>query len=114
MAVVRLSAGLVCVATLLWLAPTALAAPPPNDARAAAQVLQLPASVRGTTVEATTEGASEVPASCGLTKNSVWYSFTANTGRSIVIALDAEGDLDATIDVIERQRSQIQSIDCRP
>jgi hypothetical protein len=111
MAVLRL-AGFVCV--LLWFAPTALAAPPPNDARAAAQVLQLPASVRGTTVEATTEGASEVPASCGPTKNSVWYAFTANTGRSIVIALDAEGDLDATIDVIERQRSQIQSIDCRP
>jgi hypothetical protein len=105
---------LVIAATTLWAAPSALAAPPPNDARAAAQALgPLPASARGTTVGATLEGAAELPSSCNTTKDSVWYGFTANTGRSIVIALDASGDLDATVDVFERQRSQVAPVDCK-
>jgi hypothetical protein len=108
----RLSIALACAAAMLSLAPTALAAPPTNDARAAAQALQLPASVRGTTVEATIE-TPELSSSCGATKNSVWYAFTADTGRSIVIALDAEGDLDATIDVFTRERSQVNPLVCR-
>src|SRR3954453_10627611 len=97
---------------MLSLAPTALAAPPPNDARAGAQALQLPASVRGTTVEATIE-TPELSSSCAATKNSVWYAFAADTGRSIVIALDAEGDLDATIDVFTRERSQVNPLVCK-
>jgi hypothetical protein len=113
MAVLRPSMLFVSAAALLWLAPTALAAPPPNDARAAAQSLGgLPASVRGTTVEATVEG-DELVSGCAATKDSVWYTFTADTGRSIVIALDAEGDLDATVDVFERQRSQVRPIECK-
>ena len=98
MTALRLSVVLACAAAMLWSAPTALAAPPPNDARAGAQALQLPASVRGTTVQATVETA-ELPSSCNATKNSVWYAFTADTGRSIVIALDAEGDIDGDYQV---------------
>ncbi len=113
MAALRRSMLFACLAALLWSAPTALAAPPANDARAAAQALGgLPASVRGTTVEATVEE-GELTSTCGNTKNSVWYTFTADTGRSIVIALDAEGDLDATIDVFERQRSQVTPLECK-
>jgi hypothetical protein len=105
---------LVCAAAALWLTPPALAAPPPNDARAAAQPLgSLPASVRGTTVGSTLESAGELPSNCNATKNSVWYAFTAGTGRSIVIAVDASGDLDATVDVFERERSQVSPVDCR-
>ena len=97
----------------LGVASPALAAPPPNDARAAAQSLgTLPASVRGTTVGATLE-TGEVPSGCSGTKNSVWYAFTADSGRSILIALDAAGDLDATIDVYERQRSQVTQLTCK-
>ena len=50
--------GVVAAACALATAAPALAAPPPNDARGAAQALgRLPASVRGTTVEATLETA---------------------------------------------------------
>jgi hypothetical protein len=107
----RTFAVLIVAATLLPSAP-ASAAPPPNDTRAAAQALKrLPASVRGTTVEATLE-AAELGSSCTPTKNSVWFTFTAPSNRSVLIALDAAGDLDATIDVYERQRSQVTPVAC--
>jgi hypothetical protein len=105
---------LIVLAAAAWLPASASAAPPANDARAAAQPLRsLPASVRGTTVEATLEKV-ELASTCRTTKNSVWYTFTADTGRAILIALDAEGDLDAVVDVFERQRSQVTPLDCRP
>ena len=44
---------------------------------------------------------------------SVWYSLDADENRSIVIALDAEGDLDAVVDVFVRERSQITPSACR-
>src|SRR4051794_6645745 len=90
------------VLAVLAIAPAASAAPPANDARAAAQPLgALPASVRGTTVGATVE-ADEPPSQCATTGASVWYSFTAAESRSVVLALDAEGDLDAAADVYVR------------
>ena len=112
MAAVCRSIVLAVVALMTVVTPAALAAPPPNDARAAAQTLRLPASVGGTTVAATLE-AQELTSTCDTTKNSVWYAFTSDTDRSIVVALDAEGDLDATIDVFERQRSQVTPAGCK-
>ena len=112
MPVLRRLTVLICAATVLWVTPSALAAPPPNDARAAAQDLgALPASVRGTTVGATLEG-TELPSGCAGPKNSVWYAFKADSGRAILIALDASGDLDATVDVYERERSQVSPVTC--
>ena len=103
----------VIVAATLSAAAPAYAAPPPNDARAAAQAVgRLPASVRGTTVEARLE-AGELISNCSPTKNSVWFTFTAPANRSVVIALDAAGDLDAAVDVFERQRSQVTHVACR-
>jgi hypothetical protein len=100
-------------ASVLLGAPAAVAAAPPNDARAAAQALgPLPASVRGTTVQATLE-AAELTSGCAATKNSVWYGFTAAASRSILIALDASGDLDASIDVYQRERSQVTPVTCK-
>ena len=92
----------------------ATAAPPPNDARTAPQELgALPATVRGTTAEATTE--PDEPFSCGpAIKNSVWYSFTAAGDRGVLAALDAAGDMDAVVDVFERQRSQLRPVGCQP
>jgi hypothetical protein len=104
-------------AATIWVllrASTADAAPPPNDARAAAQPLgSLPADVRGTTVGATVD-ADEPPSGCAATTGSVWYAFTAAESRSIVIALDAAGDLDAAVDVFARERSQLTGVACRP
>jgi hypothetical protein len=103
--------------TLLFLlalaaAPAAQAAAPANDARADAQPITLPANVRGTTVAATSE--SDEPSSfCGQQiKSSVWYSFTARSDRSVLAALDANGELDATVEVFERVRSQLTPVDC--
>ena len=92
----------------------AAAAPPANDARSAAEQLgALPATVRATTVEATTD-ADEPPSLCGPPiKNSVWYAFTADASRSVLAALDAAGDLDAVIEVFERRRSQVSAIACQ-
>jgi hypothetical protein len=105
--------ALVIVAATLSAAAPASAAPPPNDARGAAQALgRLPVSARGTTVEATLESA-ELGSTCTPTKNSVWYTFTAPSNRPVLIALDAAGDLDATIDVYERERSQVSPVVCR-
>ena len=95
-------------------APGAVAAPPPNDARAAAQPLErLPADIRGTTVESSVERDEPAP-SCGTIRGSVWYAFNAREARAIVIALDAGGDLDALVDVFLRERSQLTPVDCRP
>ena len=94
-------------------APPALAAPPSNDARTGAQELgRLPALVRGATVEATLE-ADEPGSGCGPIKNSVWFSFTAPSSRELLVALDAAGDLDATLEVFARQRSQLTSLSCQ-
>ena len=91
----------------------AFAAPPPNDARTAPQDLgALPALVRGTTAEATLEE-DEPGSACGPIKNSVWFSFTAPSSRELLVALDAAGDLDATVEVFVRQRSQLTSLTCQ-
>jgi hypothetical protein len=95
------------------LAPPALAAPPPNDARTAPRELgQLPALVDGTTAEATLEE-DEPGSGCGPIKNSVWFSFTAPSSRELLVALDAAGDLDATLEVFARRRSQLMPLGCQ-
>lgn len=91
----------------------AAAAPPANDSRTAAHdVGPLPATVAGTTVESTLE-ADDPPATCssGL-KGSVWYQFVPSRSRSVLFALDAAGDMDATVEVFTRVRSQASFADC--
>ena len=53
------------------------------------------------------------PPACAPMRGSVWYAFDAGEERSIVVALDAEGDLDAVVDVFLRERSQITPVACR-
>jgi len=103
----------VLVAAQLALLPgAALAAPPANDDRAAAQSLgDLPASVSGTTVDATKE-ATDPDSGCAPAKGSVWYRFSASADRRIIVNLAAAGDLDAVVDVYLRQRSQVRPLSC--
>ena len=102
------------VATLLLVAaalPTpALAAPPANDQRAAAQALTLPAGVSGTTRESTLE--EDEPGTCSQLRGSVWYSIQPAAGRRVVARLAASGDLDAVVDVFQRTRSQLTPVEC--
>ena len=105
----------VLVAAVAWALVTAsgaIAAPPPNDARAAAQPLgDLPADVRGTTVESGLD--ADEFSGCAPMRGSVWYGFDAGETRSIVVAVDAEGELDAVVDVFVRERSQITPAFCQ-
>ena len=104
---------LVVFAWALGTAPGAIAAPPPNDVRAAAQPLgALPADVRGTTAESRLD-VDEPTSGCAPMRGSVWYAFDAGESRSIVVALDAGGELDAVVDVFIRERSQITPTFCR-
>ena len=99
----------VLVAVLLMgLAPAAaLAAPPPNDARAdATAIAALPSTQNGTTAEATTETA-EPRSPCFCNAGSVWYRYVAATDGRLVLTLTAGGDLDATLDAYLQQRSQL-------
>jgi hypothetical protein len=109
----RGSAPILATLALALVSPSAFAAPPSNDARSAAQELGLPASVEGTTVEATRED-SEPGSSCLSTGPSVWYRFTAAADGRIVVNLHATGDLDAVVDVFVRRRSQTEAVDCDP
>jgi hypothetical protein len=93
------------------LASAAQAAPPGNDNRGNAQALGVPSTVRGTTVDATTEP-NEPFACTGAPANSVWYSISPSAARDLVLELDAAGDLDAVVDVFRRDRSQLSSLAC--
>ena len=105
----------VLLTALLVQTSAASAAPPPNDARSApAAVGALPATISGTTVESTID-ADEPPSSCGSLspKGSVWYALSNANPRDLLVALDAGGDMDATVEVFERQRSQVSSVGCQ-
>ncbi len=97
-------------AVVLLLPAAALAATPSNDDRSAARQLSIPSSVDGTTKDSTLE--PQEPPSCAPLKGSVWYSLTASGDGRLVAAVDNKGDLDGTIQVFERTRSQLRSVDC--
>src|SRR5690242_20322714 len=103
---------LLSVLALALLPATAAAAPPANDDRAAAQSLDpLPTTVSGTTAEATRED-SETGSSCTDSGPSVWYSATAEQNGRIGVRASAGGDLDYSVDVFKRVRSQLTEVRC--
>jgi hypothetical protein len=87
--------------------------PPPNDDRANASDLgTLPASVTGTTAGATVEP-NEPGSDCTQPGPSVWYRFTTDAKPSrLAVELNANGDLDAVVDLFIRQRSQNVPVSC--
>jgi hypothetical protein len=90
----------------------ALAASPPNDNRANARPLgSLPATVTGTTVEASQEARD--PYACRPYGESVWYRLESPTQRAVSVLLDAKDDLDAVVAVYRQQRSQLPLVTCR-
>jgi hypothetical protein len=99
-------------AAVLATAAPAAAAPPANDARAGAQLINgLPVSLSGTTAGSTLETGENSP-SCGSAAGSVWYTLTAGADERIAVQLDANGDLDAALDVFQRTRSQLSTVAC--
>jgi hypothetical protein len=93
-------------------APAAWAAAPGNDNRADAVLLQTPDKATGTLVEATLEATND-DSQCAATDSSVWYHFTMPARGAIVLELDANGKMDATVDLFQQVRSKLTWIDCR-
>jgi hypothetical protein len=90
------------------------ASPPSNDNRDSAQPLgALAAAATGTTVGATVEP-TESPSGCAQTAGSVWYSvsFGSSPPGEVGVKVQANGDLDAAVDVFQRQRSQDIPVSC--
>ena len=104
---------------VLALAVTATAvadpAPPSNDSRDSPTILgPLPASATGTTVGATV-APTDPSSSCATEGGSVWYQLAvgAQVPPKIAVQVDANGELDAAVDVFIKQRSQNVPVTCQ-
>jgi hypothetical protein len=85
--------------------------PPTNDSQRNAEPLKsLPATVKSSTLGATTDTGD--PKGCGLAGGTVWYSVTPGSAARLVVRLNAQGDLDATVVIRERIRSQFDDVAC--
>src|SRR5207302_101601 len=85
--------------------------PPANDARRGAQPLRkLPASVKGSTLGATTDASD--PKSCGLAGGTVWYSLAPGSASRVLFRIHANGDLDASLVVLRKIRSEVEEAGC--
>ncbi len=89
---------------------TALGEPPANDSRAFAERISPPATITGTTSDSTVE--ADEPATCQMLRGSLFYEFRASSKERLVARPGATGDLDATVDVFLRTRSQLGQVAC--
>jgi hypothetical protein len=97
----------------LTAAPAAFAQGPANDNRASAQRLgSPPVSVGGTTVGATREIA-DPPGCAPLSNNSVWYRLDGTGEGRLIARLDAADEIDLTLIVLRRIRSETSFVTCR-
>lgn len=107
----RLTVAAGLAALLVAAAPAAAAGPDNDDRNDAARVTRLLASVAGTLVGAGVQG-PEASSPCAASSGSVWYRIDPGISRRVVVRLAAAGDLDATIDVYARERSQQRLLTC--
>jgi hypothetical protein len=85
--------------------------PPANDSQRNAEALKgLPATVKSTTLGATTDTTD--PKGCGLAGGTVWYGIAPGNAARIVVRLKAQRDLDASVFIRERVRSQVEDVAC--
>ncbi|HEU6445031.1 MAG TPA: hypothetical protein VFL61_08250 [Gaiellaceae bacterium] len=97
----------------LVLAPSALAAPPPNDNRADSILLpDFPATVHGTTAEATVERLDPQVSRCGRIEGTVWYRIEAAPDGTIVSTVQAAAGFTPVLRIYRRGASSIQELDC--
>jgi hypothetical protein len=83
---------------------------PSNDDPAGAELLsRLPANPKGTTLGGSTD--PQAP-QCGTLSADVWYRVDRKEAGSMVVLLRAGGELDATLAIYRRVRSQLQRISC--
>ena len=106
----NMKALLTALVALAFAAP-ALAAPPPNDNRADAQLLpSFPASTHGTTVDATVERLDPQVSKCGRIEATVWYRIEAAPDGTIVATVQASGTLAPVVRIYRRNPSNIAEV----
>ena len=97
----------------LVVAPAAAAAPPPNDNRADSVLLpDFPATVHGTTAEATVERLDPQVSRCGRVESTVWYRIEAAPDGTIVATAQAAAGFSPVLRIYRRGASNIQELDC--
>ncbi len=112
--------SIIAVATAILALATAGAAiadpaPPSNDSRDSPALLgALPATAPGTTVGATV-AATDPSSRCGEEGGSVWYQLTVGKQAPprLAVQVEANGELDAIVDVFVKQRSQNVPVTCQ-
>ena len=105
-----LTAAAVVVLLLFPLAATA--APPANDNRAAAQVIPaFPATIEGTTVEATVERLDPQVSDCGSVESTVWYRIDLAPDGTVVLAASGAG-FAPVLRVYQIGKSAIEELVC--
>jgi hypothetical protein len=105
---------LAALAFLLLAVPgTASAAPPANDNRAdAAAIPSFPASIAGTTVEATVERLDPQVSRCGRVEATSWYRVDIAPDGLIAITVKGAAGVAPVVRVYRRGASAIQEADC--
>jgi hypothetical protein len=105
--------SLVTALVALTIATPALAAPPPNDNRADAQLLPtFPAVTHGTTVDATVERLDPQVSKCGRVDATVWYRIESAPDGTIVASVQASGALAPVVHIYRRNPSNIAEVAC--
>jgi hypothetical protein len=103
----------VALSSIGYGAPTALAAPPPNDNRDNAQVLPtFPAVTEGTTVDATVERLDPQRSPCGRVDATVWYRIESAPDGTVVASVQASGALAPVVHIYRRNPSNIAEVAC--
>ena len=103
----------VIVFLLLAVPGTALAAPPANDNRAdAAAIPSFPASIAGTTAEATVERLDPQVSRCGRVEATTWYRVDIAPDGLIAITVKGAAGVAPVVRVYRRGASAIQEADC--
>ena len=90
---------------------TQLFLPPANDSARQAKRIPVGASIKATTLGATSDDSD--PDSCGLVGGTIWYSVTpASRVPRLVMRLHAAADFDAALVVLRKIRSQTEEVAC--
>jgi len=98
---------------LLTVPGTALAAPPANDNRAAAEAIPaFPHTVAATTAEATVERLDPQVSRCGRIESTLWYRIDTAPDGLIALTVKGAAGVAPVLRIYRRTASAIQEVDC--
>jgi hypothetical protein len=104
---------LIGIVLALAIPAVAHAAPPTNDNRADAAVIEtFPATIAGTIAESTVERLDPQLSDCGRVESTVWYRVDAAPDGLVVVSVQATTGVAPVVRVYERGRSSIDELDC--